>query len=53
LDIEFAAGERMHTENSYKYTMGMIEAIFRESGFMLESTWQDRQNWFGVHLARV
>jgi dimethylhistidine N-methyltransferase len=53
LDIEFAAGERMHTENSYKYTMGMIEAILRESGFMLESTWQDRQNWFGVHLARV
>ena len=53
LDIEFAAGERMHTENSYKYTMGMIESILRESGFMLEQTWQDRQNWFGVHLARV
>jgi dimethylhistidine N-methyltransferase len=53
LDVEFAAGERMHTENSYKYTMGMIESILRESGFMLEQTWQDRQNWFGVHLARV
>jgi dimethylhistidine N-methyltransferase len=53
LDIQFAAGERIHTENSYKYTMGMIEAILRESGFMLEQTWQDRQNWFGVHLARV
>jgi dimethylhistidine N-methyltransferase len=53
LDIEFTAGERMHTENSYKYTMGMIESILRESGFMLEQTWQDRQDWFGVHLARV
>ena len=53
LDIEFIPGERIHTENSYKYTMGMIEALLRESGFMLEQTWQDRQNWFGVHLARV
>ena len=53
LDVEFAAGERMHTENSYKYTMGMIESILRQSGFMLEQTWQDRQKWFGVHLARV
>jgi dimethylhistidine N-methyltransferase len=53
LDIEFLSGERMHTENSYKYTMGMIESILHESGFMLEQTWQDRQGWFGVHLARV
>jgi len=53
MDVELAAGERIHTENSYKYTMGMIESIVGESGFMLEQTWQDRQNWFGVHLARV
>jgi uncharacterized SAM-dependent methyltransferase len=53
LDIEFAAGERMHTENSYKYTMEMIETILRESGFQLEQSWHDRKKWFGVHLARV
>jgi L-histidine N-alpha-methyltransferase len=53
VDIGFAVGERIHTENSYKYTMGMIEAILRESGFMLEQSWSDRQKWFGVHLARV
>ena len=53
MDIEFAAGERIHTENSYKYTAAMIESILRESGFKLEHSWQDRQKWFGVHLARV
>jgi len=53
LDIEFAAGERMHTENSYKYTMEMIENILRESGFQLEQSWHDRKKWFGVHLGRV
>ena len=53
LDIAFEAGERIHTENSYKYTDAMIESILRESGFALEQTWCDRKRWFGVHLARV
>jgi dimethylhistidine N-methyltransferase len=53
LDVSFQAGERMHTENSYKYTDAMIESILRESGFALEQTWTDRKKWFGVHLARV
>lgn len=53
LDLSFAKGERIHTENSYKYTPGMIESILRESGFKLEQSWHDRQKWFGVHLARV
>src|SRR5262249_46469239 len=53
LDVKFKAGERIHTENSYKYTDAMIESILRESGFTLEQTWCDRKKWFGVHLARV
>ena len=53
LDVTFTAGERIHTENSYKYTNEMVATILRESGFRLEQTWQDRQMWFGVHLARV
>jgi L-histidine Nalpha-methyltransferase len=51
--VDFAAGERIHTENSYKYTDAMIESILRESGFTLEQSWCDRKKWFGVHLARV
>jgi dimethylhistidine N-methyltransferase len=53
LDVHFAPGERIHTENSYKYTAAMIEAILRDSGFALERTWSDPRSWFGVHLARV
>jgi len=53
MDVQFAAGERIHTENSYKYTDEMICSILRESGFRLERTWTDPKHWFGVHLARV
>ena len=53
MDLFFEAGERIHTENSYKYTDEMIEAILGQSGFTLEQTWCDRKKWFGVHLARV
>ena len=53
MDVSFVAGERIHTENSYKYTQEMVETILRESGFRLEQSWHDRQKWFGVHLARV
>lgn len=53
MDVRFAEAERIHTENSYKYSMEMIERILRESGFRLEQSWHDRQKWFGVHLARV
>ncbi len=53
MDLLIAPGERIHTENSYKYTDDMIESILREGGFTLEHTWCDRKKWFGVHLARV
>jgi len=53
LDVHFEPGERLHTENSYKYTDEMVNTILRESGFRLERTWTDPKRWFGVHLARV
>jgi L-histidine Nalpha-methyltransferase len=51
--IRFAAGERIHTENSYKYSVEMIERMLCISGFSLEKTWFDQRNWFGLHLARA
>lgn len=51
--VKFAAGERIHTENSYKYTLEMVERMLCVSGFRLEKTWFDRRKWFGLHLARV
>jgi len=53
MDLSFEAEERIHTENSYKYTDEMIKSILRQGGFTLEQTWCDRKKWFGVHLARV
>jgi len=53
LTIRFDAGERIHTENSYKYTLQMIGQMLSVSGFKLEKTWFDQQKWFGLNLARV
>jgi len=53
LKVTLAAGERIHTENSYKYTLSMVERMLCASGFRLEKTWYDRRRWFGLHLARV
>lgn len=53
LTVRFAEGERIHTENSYKYTLAMIEQMLCVSGFRLEKTWFDQQKWFGLNLARV
>lgn len=51
--FHFAQGERIHTENSYKFTNDSINCILRRSGLKLERTWTDRQGWFSEVLARV
>jgi L-histidine Nalpha-methyltransferase len=53
LTIRFREGERIHTENSHKYTLEMVERMLCVSGFKLEKIWFDRQKWFGLNLARV
>jgi dimethylhistidine N-methyltransferase len=51
--IRFRSGERIHTENSNKYTLEMVERMLCVSGFKLEKSWFDERKWFGLHLARV
>jgi len=53
LRICFNKGERIHTENSYKFTQPIVDAILDMAGFVREQTWMDEQRWFGLHLARV
>jgi L-histidine N-alpha-methyltransferase len=53
LDVEFAEGERIHTENSYKYRPGQAEAALAEAGFATVGRWTDEQGWFGVYLGRA
>ena len=44
----FAAGETIHTENSYKYTPSGFSALARDAGFRLSQMWTDRANLFAV-----
>lgn len=50
LEVDFAAGERIHTENSYKYAPGQAESLLSESGFASAATWTDARDWFAVCL---
>lgn len=52
LEISLEKGERIHTENSYKFRPGMGETILHDAGWLLERTWTDEQHWFALHLAR-
>lgn len=53
ISVPFAAGETIHTENSYKFTPPMIEAMSANGGFHIEQSWSDERNWFTVSLLRV
>jgi L-histidine Nalpha-methyltransferase len=47
----FAAGERIHTEDSCKYTVEGFDALLRRAGFGTTSCWTDAQGWFAVFAA--
>jgi len=49
----FEAGERIHTESSYKYTVVGFEALLQQAGMMVARSWSDENNWFMVCHARV
>ena len=53
ITVSFQAGETIHTENSYKFTMPMLEAIAKNGGFQIERSWADARKWFTVHLLRA
>jgi dimethylhistidine N-methyltransferase len=50
---EFARGERIHTENSYKYTRESFTALLAEAGFRVDGVWTDAAQWFAVMHASV
>jgi L-histidine N-alpha-methyltransferase len=50
LRVDFAAGESIHTENSYKFSRDSIEALARECGFVLDRSWTDEQQLFANYL---
>jgi dimethylhistidine N-methyltransferase len=49
----FAAGESIHTENSYKYRPAAAVGLLEQSGFQAARVWTDPAGWFAVIHARA
>ena len=47
--VEFRAGETIHTENSYKYTLEYFTALARGSGWIPVAAWTDAGANFSIH----
>ena len=45
----FHAGETIHTENSYKYTIGQFQELARTAGWHPGRVWTDAGKLFSVH----
>lgn len=48
----FTQGERIHTENSYKFRVEEFVDLLKQSGLTHTQVWTDEQAWFAVMLAR-
>jgi dimethylhistidine N-methyltransferase len=48
----FEAGESIHTESSYKYTLDNFRALAREAGWRPLEAWTDADGYFSVHALR-
>ena len=48
--IYFAAGETIHTENSYKHSRAAFAALACAGGWQMEQVWTDPAGLFSVHL---
>lgn len=48
--IRFAAGESVHTENSYKYSPAEFTALAGRAGFRCRAQWTDARQYFSVYL---
>jgi L-histidine Nalpha-methyltransferase len=47
--IEFRAGETIHTESSYKYSVDSFSALARGSAWTPVASWRDPDHYFCVH----
>jgi len=48
----FTAGENIHTENSYKYSINEFQALASQAGFEPVKVWTDPAQLFSVHYFR-
>lgn len=52
-EVRFAAGERIHTEDSYKYSLAALRGFAADAGFEPLEAWTDPEGLFSVHYLRV
>ena len=51
--VHFAAGETVHTENSYKFSLEQVAAMLAETGFGIARSLLDDDRMFAVTLAEA
>ena len=49
-EFRFTEGERIHTENSHKYTIAEFQALAPTAGWRPAEAWTDAGNHFSLHL---
>ncbi|NQV22112.1 MAG: L-histidine N(alpha)-methyltransferase [Rhodospirillales bacterium] len=45
----FAEGDKIHTENSHKYSVGEFQALAKDGGFTPLQFWTDADDLFSIH----
>lgn len=50
LELYFAEGERIHTEDAWKYAPGEIDDLARAAGLQVLERWTDIRQWFSLNL---
>lgn len=48
--FSFAKGERIHTENSHKYSVAEFQALAQDAGWRPLKAWTDENDLFSLHL---
>ena len=51
--FEFAVGDRIHTENSYKYSIEEFSVLAEQAGFSPVEVWTDNNKLFSVHYYQI
>ena len=51
--VEFRAGETIHTESSYKYSIESFGCLARGAGWTPTAVWTDADSYFSVHALKL
>lgn len=46
--LSFEAGETIHTESSYKFTIASFSTLAASAGWQLQNYWQDQRAYFAL-----